>query len=121
MRRFFFFYLFILSFSCFVSGCGFCALFGLQNLTPGTPRFTHFHASLYSYESVTLGIPGLWNSFIDITSAMLAGNDSPRTSSFATSYVFLTVDFVCPFGLQNLTPGTKRCSMIYASLCSFKS
>ena len=32
----------------------------------------------------------------------LAGNGSPRTSSFATSYVFLTVDFVRPSGFKIL-------------------
>ena len=79
--------------------CGFSLLPSVvENFTGRTPRFTHFHALLRSYESGSLGIPGLWYSFINITSAMLAGNGSPRTSSFATSYVFLTVDFVCPFG-----------------------
>ena len=51
---------------------------------------------LRSFKSGSLGIPGLWHSFIDITSAMLAGNGSSRTSSFATSYMFLAVDFVRP-------------------------
>ena len=36
------------------------------------------------------------------------------------SYLFLAVGFIPPpSGLQNLTPGTKRCSMIYASLLLF--
>ena len=61
-------------------------------------RLTQYHALLCSYESGSLGIPGLRHSFIDITSAMLAGNGSSRTSSFATSYVFLAVDFERPFG-----------------------
>ena len=44
-----------------------CAPSGLQNLTPGTPRFTHFYASLRSFKSGSLGIPGLWHSSRDIT------------------------------------------------------
>ena len=53
---------------------------------------------LCSFKSGSLGIPGLLHSSIDITLVMLAGNGSPFTSSFATSYVFLAVDFVRPFG-----------------------
>ena len=61
--------------------CGFSLLPSVvENFTGRTPRFTHFHALLRSYESGSLGIPGLWYSFIDITSAMLAGNGSSRTS-----------------------------------------
>ena len=33
---------------------------------------------------------------------MLAGKGLPRTSSFATSYVFLAVDFVRPSGFKIL-------------------
>ena len=33
---------------------------------------------------------------------MLAGKGSPCTSSFATSYVFLAVDFVRPLGFKTL-------------------
>ena len=35
-----------------------CAPLGLQNLTPGTPRFTHLCASLLSFKDGSLGIPG---------------------------------------------------------------
>ena len=53
---------------------------------------------LRSFKSGSLGIPGLWYSFIDITSAILAGNDFTNIPlSVATSYVFLAVDFVRPF------------------------
>ena len=39
--------------------CGFSLLPSVvENLTGRTPRFTHFHASLCSYESGSLGIPG---------------------------------------------------------------
>ena len=39
--------------------CGFSLLPSVvENLTGRTPRFTHFHASLCSYESCSLGIPG---------------------------------------------------------------
>ena len=55
--------------------CGFSLLPSVvENLTGRTPRFTHFYASLRSFKSGSLGIPGLWHSSIDITSAMLAGN-----------------------------------------------
>ena len=55
--------------------CGFSLLPSVvENLTGRTPRFTHFHASLHSYESGSLGIPGLLHDSIDVTSAMLAGN-----------------------------------------------
>ena len=39
--------------------CGFSSLPSVvENLTGRTPRSTHFHASLCSYESGSLGIPG---------------------------------------------------------------
>ena len=55
--------------------CGFSLLPSVvENLTDRTPRFTHLCASLRSFKDGSLGIPGLWHSSIDITSAMLAGN-----------------------------------------------
>ena len=51
-----------------------CALLGLQNLTLGTPRFTHLCASLRSFKDGSLGIPGLMHNSIDITFYVLAGN-----------------------------------------------
>ena len=73
--------------------------FGLQNLTPGTPRFTHLCASLRSFKDGSLGIPGLIIYTIDITCYMLAGNGFTNIALLsATSYVFLAVDFVRPFG-----------------------
>ena len=76
-----------------------CAPSGLQNLMPGTPRFTHFYASLRSFKSGSLGIPGLIIYTIDITCSMLAGNGFTNIALLsATSYVFLAVDFVRPFG-----------------------
>ena len=63
----------------FIPSCGFSLPPSVvENLTGRTPRFTHFHALLRSYESGSLGIPGLWYSFIDITSAILAGNGQTK-------------------------------------------
>ena len=72
---------------------------GLQNLTLGTPRFTHLCASLHSFKDGSLGIPGLIIYTIDITCYMLAENGFTNIALLsATSYVFLAVDFVRPFG-----------------------
>ena len=55
--------------------CGFSLLPSVvENLTGRTPRFTHFYASLRSFKSGSLGIPGLIIYTIDITCSMLAGN-----------------------------------------------
>ena len=75
---------------------------------------------LCSFESGSLGIPSLWHSFIVLTWDILTGNGSLSTLSFATSCSWLWI-LCASLRLQNLTPGTKRCSMIYASLRSFKS
>ena len=48
--------------------CGFSSLPSVvEKLTGRTPRFTHFHVSLRSYESSSLGIPGLIIHTLDIT------------------------------------------------------
>ena len=114
-------FIFLISNFLCVPGCGFCAPFGLQNLTPGTPRFTHLCASLRSFKDGSLGIPDLIIYTIDITCSILAGNGLGKYNFVIYNFLFLTVDFVRPFGLQNLTPGTPRFTHFYASLRSFKS
>ena len=58
---------------------------------------------------------------VDIIVAILAGNGLGKYNLVISDFLFLAVDFVCPFGLQNLTPGTPRFTHFYASLRSFKS
>ena len=97
-----------------------CAPLGLQNPQPGTPRFTHFHASLRSYESGSLGIPGLLHYSIDITWYMLTGNGlTTITLSSATSCSALWI-FCLPSVVENLTGRTPRFTHLCASLRSFK-
>ena len=102
--------------------CGFSLLPSVvENLTGRTPRFTHFYASLRSFKSGSLGIPGLWHSSIDITSAMLAGNNS-RLQLYHLRLPICSWLWILgtPSGLQNLTPGTPRFTHLCASLRSFK-
>ena len=51
---------------------------------------------------------------------MLAGNGLGKFNLVISDFLFLAVDFVRPFGLQNLTPGTPRFTHLCASLRSFK-
>ena len=79
-----------------------CAPLGLQNLTPGTPRFTHFYASLRSFKSGSLGIPGLIIYSIDITCSMLAGNGLGKYNLVIGDSLYLTVGFIRPSGFKTL-------------------
>ena len=92
----------------------------VENLTGRTPRFTHFYASLCSYESGSLGIPGLLHDSIDVTSAMLAGNGLQKCFFHLRLPVLPCGFSLLPSVVENLTGRTPRFTHLCASLRSFK-
>ena len=75
---------------------------GLQNLTPGTPRFTHFHASLRSFKSWALLIPGLIRYTIVATWSIWLETARPKwyitleikKTPFGVFFIFLISNFL---------------------------
>ena len=70
----------------------------VENLTGRTKRYSMICASLRSYESGSLGIPGLMHNSINITCYMLAGNGlskiiyyirKEKETPFGVSFSFL--------------------------------